>query len=85
MNDLLVPVSSNIWHSVPSNNFPIVYPCSDTGKDSSALILLFLGLSAFPKYVVLKSEFSSNLVVLNISNYIPSYTSKYSSFNKSGV
>ena len=44
----------------------MVYPCADTGKDSSALILLFLDLSAFPKYVALRSEFSSNLIVLNI-------------------
>ena len=29
----------------------MVYPCSDMGKDSSALNLLFLDLSAFPKYV----------------------------------
>ena len=56
----------------------MVYPCSDMGNDSSALILLFLDLSAFSKYVVLRSEFSTNLVVLNISDYIPSYTSKYS-------
>ena len=85
MKDLLTPVSNNIWYSVPSNNFPIVYPCSDIGKDFSALILLFLGLSTFSKYVVLKSEFSQNLVVLNISDYMPSYTSKYSSFNLSGL
>ena len=63
----------------------MVCPSSDMGKDSSALILLFLDLSTFPKYVVLRSEFSSNLVVLNISNCIPSYTSNYSSLNMSGV
>ena len=40
------------------------------GKDSSALSLSFLALSDFPKYVVLKSEFSSNLVVLTISECI---------------
>ena len=57
MNDLLAPVSNSICHSVPSNTFPIMYPCSDIGNDSSALILLFLDLSTFPKYVVLKSEF----------------------------
>ena len=55
------------------------------GKDSSALILSFLDLSEFPKYVVLRSEFSSNLIVLNISDCIPSYMSKYSSFNISSV
>ena len=71
MKDLLAPISSNILHSVPSNNFPLVYPCSDIGKDSSALIFLFLDLSAFPKYMILKSEFSSNLVIRNISDCIP--------------
>ena len=55
------------------------------GKDSSALRLSFLDLSDFPKYVVLTSEFSSNLVVFNISDQIPSYTSKYSSFNRFSV
>ena len=65
--------------------FPMVYPCSDMGKDSSALSLLFLDLAAFPRYVVLRSEFSSNLVVLNVSDCIPSYTSKNSSLNMSGV
>ena len=63
----------------------MVYPCSDMGNDSSALILLFFDLSAFPKYVVLRSEFSSNLVVLNISDYMLSCTSKYSSLNMSDV
>ena len=38
MDALLDPVSSNIWHSVPSNNFPIVYPCSDIRNDSSTLV-----------------------------------------------
>ena len=85
MKDLLAPVSNNIWHSVLSSNFPNMYPCSDMGKDSSALILSFLDLSDFSKYVVLTSEFLSNLVVFNISDCIPSYTSKYSSFNISGV
>ena len=46
---------------------------SDMGKDSSALSLSFLVLSDFLKYVVLKSEFPSNLVVLTISDWIPSY------------
>ena len=55
------------------------------GKGSSTLILLFLDLSNFPKYVVLRSEISSNLVVFHISNCIHSYTSKYSSFNISDV
>ena len=59
MKDLLAPVSNNIWHSVPSNSFPNMYPCSDMGKASSALCLSFLDLSDFPKYVVLRSEFSS--------------------------
>ena len=58
----------------------MIYPCCDMGKDSSALILLFLDLSVFPKYVVLRSEFSSNLVVLNIYD-----TSEYSSFNMCSV
>ena len=43
--------------------------------------LLVLDVSTLPKYVVLKSEFSLNLVVLNISYWIPSYTSKYSCIN----
>ena len=34
INDLLAPVSNSIWHSVPSNNFPMVYPCSDIGNVS---------------------------------------------------
>ena len=84
-NIVIDPVSNNIWHCVPSNNFPMVYPCSDMGKDSSALILLFFDLSVFPKYVVLRFELSSDLVVLNISDCMPSYTSKYSSFSMSGV
>ena len=40
-------------------------------EDSSILSLSFLDLSDFPKYVVFKSEFSSNLVVLTISDWIP--------------
>ena len=68
MKDLLAVVSNNISYSVPSNSFPNVYPCSDIGKDSSAFILSFLYLSDFPKYVRLRSEFLSNLVVLNISD-----------------
>ena len=64
INDLLAPVYNNIWHSVPSNIFAIIYPCSDIGNLSSALILLALVIAILPKYVVLKSEFSSNLVVL---------------------
>ena len=67
MKDILAPVSNNICHSVLSNSFPNVYPCSDI-KDSSALILLFLDRSAFPNYVVLRSEFSSNLVVFSTSD-----------------
>ena len=71
MRDLLAPVSNNNWHSVPSNNFPNVYPCSDKVKDSSALSLSFLNLCDFFKYVVLRSKFSSNLVVFSISDCIP--------------
>ena len=37
----------------------------------------------FPKYVVLKSDLSSNLVVSTISDLTPSYISKYSSFDLS--
>ena len=55
------------------------------GNNSSALSLSFLDLSDFPKYVVLKSEFSSTLVVFAISDWTPSYTSRYSSFNTSSV
>ena len=55
------------------------------GNDSSALNLLLLPLSTLPRYVVLRSEFSSNLVALTVSNWIPSYTSRYSSHNLSVV
>ena len=85
INDFLAPVSNNTSHSVQSNSFPMVYPCSDIGNDSSALTLLILDVSTFPTYVVLQSEFSSNLVVLNMSDYIPLYMSRYSLFNFSGV
>ena len=85
MNDLLTPVSNSNWHCVPSNNLPNVYPCSDMGNDSSALSLSHFALSDLPKYIVLRSKFSSNLVVLTTSNWIPSYTSRYSFFNTSGV
>ena len=57
INDLLAPVSYNIWHSVPSNKFPTIYPCSDIGIYSSVLILLALVKSVLSKYVILKSEF----------------------------
>ena len=68
MNDLLAPVPNSNCHPVPSNNFPNMYPSSDMGKESPALSLSFLDLSDFPKYVVLRSEFSSNLVVFTISD-----------------
>ena len=55
------------------------------GKDSSAFSLSFLDLSDFPKYVELQSEFLLNLVVFTISYWIPSYMSRYSSFNISGA
>ena len=51
-----------------SNNFSNVCPCSDMGKDSSTLSLSFLDLSGFHKYLVLKSEFSSNLEVFTKSD-----------------
>ena len=73
-------LSNNIWHSVPSNSFPIIYPCSDIGNFSSALILLVLVISILTNYVVLKSEFPSNLVVLITSEWMPSCMSKYSPF-----
>ena len=41
------------------------------GRDSLALSLSFLDLSDFPRHVVLKSEFSSNLVVLTILTGFP--------------
>ena len=85
MKDLLAPVSNGIWHSVPFNSYPIVYPYSDIRNDPSALILLFLNLPTFPKYVVLKSDFSPHFVVFNISDCIPLYTSSYSSFNLPGM
>ena len=68
MNDLLAPVSNSNWHSVPSNSLPNVYPCSEMGKDYSAFNLSFLVLSDLPKYVVIKSDFLSNLVVFTISD-----------------
>ena len=37
------------------------------------------------KYIVLKSEFSSNLVVFNIYDLIPSYLSKNSPFDLSEI
>ena len=57
----------------------------DMGKDSSTLSLSFLDLSDFPRYIVLRSEFSSNLEVFGISDWIPLYTSKYFSFKIFGV
>ena len=85
-HECITPSNLNtFFNSVLSNNFPNVYPCCDMGKDSSALSLSFLDLSDFPRYVVLKSEFSSDLVVLTISDWIPLYTSKYASFNIFGV
>ena len=85
MDDLLAPGSNSTWHPLLSNNYPIVYLCSDFRNNSSALILLFLIRSTPPKNVVLKSEFSSNLVVLNIFDCIPLYISKYCPFSFSGV
>ena len=70
MNDVLAPVSKSNCHSVLSNNFPDVYQCSEMGKDSSTLSLSPLDLSDLPKYVVLRSEFSSNPVVFTISCYV---------------
>ena len=68
MNDLLTPASNSNWHAVPSNSLPNVYPCPEMGNDSYTFNLSFLVLSDLPKYVVLKSEFSSNLVVFTISD-----------------
>ena len=42
----------------------LVLICSDIGNFSSDLILLALVMSILPKYVVHRSEFSSNVVVL---------------------
>ena len=61
MNDLLALVSKSIQNSVPSSNFPTVYPFSDIGNLSSTFTLSDLVMSILPEYVVLKSEFSSNL------------------------
>ena len=52
MNDLLAPVSKCICHSVPSNTFPILLPCSDIGNFSSAFILADLVISIPPMYVL---------------------------------
>ena len=45
------------------------------------LIIMSLVMSILPKYVVLKSALSSNLVTCDISAYMPSYLWKYSSFS----
>ena len=74
INDLLAPVSNSIWHSIPSNNFPIIYPCSDIGNISSALILLALVISILPKYVI-----QIGILIKSGSTYnfwFPSYMSK---------
>ena len=63
---LLYAIVSDILFA--SNSFPIVSLCSDVGNLSSTLILQALVVSTIPKYIVLKTEFSSNLVVLNISD-----------------
>ena len=78
-------MSKSILHSEPSNSLPTVYPCFDMGNLSYTLILLALVMSILPKYVVLRSEFSSNLVVLKTSDSTPSYMSNYSLFNLSGL
>ena len=70
---------------MPSNSIPTIYPYSDIGNFSSTLIFLALVMFILPKYVVLKSEFSSNVVVLNTSYLTPSYMSKYSPLYLSGV
>ena len=62
-----------------------MYPCSVAENLSSTAKLSSQIIFVFPKYVVLKSEFSSNLVVFNISDLIPSYLSKYSSFDLSAT
>ena len=49
----------------------------------STLIIMPLVMSILPKYVVLKSVLSSNLVACDTSVYMPSYLSKYSSFSLS--
>ena len=49
----------------------------------SALIIISLVMSILPKYAILWSVLSSNLVTCDISVYIPSYLPKYSSFNLS--
>ena len=68
---------------MPCISFPTIYPCSDIGNIASALILLALVMSLQPKDVVLRLEFSSNVVVLNTSDLTPSYMSKYSPHNLS--
>ena len=73
----------NILHPVLSRNFPFVYPCLEIGKFSSTLIIMSLVVSILPMYVVLKSVLSLNFVMCDVSLYMPSYLSKYSSFNLS--
>ena len=85
MKDLLAPMSNSSWHSVTSNSLPEVYPCSDIVNDSSAFNLCWFSLSTLPKCVMLKSELSSNLLELTISEWIPSYMSMYSSCNFCGI
>ena len=85
MYDLLAPVSTNMSHSVSSNNFPFVYPNAVMGKCSLAFTSIFLVMPNCPKYIVLKSVSSSKLSVLITSAYTHSYTSKYSAFSLSGL
>ena len=70
---------------MPSNSLSAVYPCSVIKNFSSTIKLSSQVIFGFPKQVVLKSEFSSNLVVFNISDVIPSYLSKYSSLDSSEI
>ena len=49
MYDLLVPVPTNISHSVPSNNCPLVQPHEVVGKLSSAFTSVLLVISTCPK------------------------------------
>ena len=55
------------------------------GKFSSAFTSILLVISTCPKEVALKSVSSSDLSMLITLALTPSYTSKYSDFNFSGL
>ena len=79
----MVLVSNNIQQLVPSNKFPEANPCPVIGNLPSAFTFLSLVIFVHPKYVVLKSEFSTNLLEYISCVLTFSYTSKYLAFTVS--